>query len=796
MRHTGVFTALSLAVLLSSTAWADSAPPPVLNARIVATGLPGAAAVSQVGYFHPGGPIRDKPAFAATTEPGQILAPDRVLVATISNYGAPLARANEPEGSVLSIDPAGAEVIVVPPAFGAAGDQASALSGRVRLLTAQSPAFRNGVTTPKAVTADLPAATNPLGISINNAFGRIWVANAPFGSAEAGTESIIDPGGMPLAGAPNQKAGGVFAGNQTGRATPMIEGGLRTGAVGTTLLGMSPDGSKRAVFAILTADGAIAQAHTEQGIDGLAPPGTIAPIPLSPPTQAADALATRAGVLFNWVPDRIVYVSDPIRNAVVAVKLSDDGQIFRVDAITRFALPEMNTPIDLAPAVPEVANPGFASNTMLAGASDIYVLNRGDSTILRMTQTGRVVAVRRVSVDGAVLGPKRLNGIAVSRDAKRLWLTVSGPLAGHANNPGALIEVEAFGAARAASIAPPMSPLAERGASLFATRFTPETGLGPLYDETSCKDCHSTPVLGGMGPGGIGLVARIGRFENGRFDPMIGRGGPVAHRHVAGESCGLRAGMPPDANLVSIRNSPSLFGAAVLDAIPDEAIRAMAQTQAAASLTTSGHPVGRPNVVKDAAGKERIGRLGWKAQGASLKQFVADAMRNEMGLTNPLAPTDPEPIPATCEVKASPRDDGTILAAMTAFIEALPAPSVGAAIEGKGADLFASIGCAQCHTPVFKTGTADIPLYSDLLLHDLGPALNDGMVQGAAAGHDWRTTPLWDLGSRVRFLHDGRATSTQAAIGAHDGEAAPAARAFRGLPVEQQASLLLFLSSL
>lgn len=171
-------------------------------------------------------------------------------------------------------------------------------------------------------------------------------------------------------------------------------------------------------------------------------------------------------------------------------------------------------------------------------------------------------------------------------------------------------------------------------------------------------------------------------------------------------------------------------------------------------------------------------------------------MRNEMGLTNPLAPTDPEPIPATCEVKASPRDDGTILAAMTAFIEALPAPSVGAAIEGKGADLFASIGCAQCHTPVFKTGTADIPLYSDLLLHDLGPALNDGMVQGAAAGHDWRTTPLWDLGSRVRFLHDGRATSTRAAIGAHDGEAAPAARAFRGLPVEQQASLLLFLSSL
>src|SRR3954468_2360043 len=157
---------------------------------------------------------------------------------------------------------------------------------------------------------------------------------------------------------------------------------------------------------------------------------------------------------------------------------------------------------------------------------------------------------------------------------------------------------------------------------------TAECGLGPLYDTTSCRECHSSPELGGMGTGGLGLVMKVGRFENGMFDPLIGRGGPVAHRHTVndlGGSCSLTAGIPPDANLVSVRNAPSLFGAAVLDAIPDEAIRAMAQAEAA----EFGRPPGRPNVIKDAAGQERIGRFGWKANGATLMQFVADAMRNE-----------------------------------------------------------------------------------------------------------------------------------------------------------------------
>ncbi len=777
-------------------AMADVAPAPAIaQARIVAVGLPGAAAIAPVGYFHPGGPIRDKPAFAAFTERGRILDPDRIVVTSSSNFGAPKAVMAEPEGAVLSLDPGSEGVIVIPPAFAASGTQASVLDGRVQLFTAQSPAFLNGVNTPGAVTADRPPVSNPLGISINNGFGRLWFANAPGGAT--GTDSIEDPNGVPLAGAPSKVVGGVFSGDKTGRAPQLIDGGLRAGAMGNTLLGMSSDGSKRAVFALLTADGAISQAHTEQGLDGLAPPGTVTPITLPAPDAAAAALVTRAGIIFNWVPDRIIYASDPIANAIVAVKLSDDGKVFRVDGIRRFTDPALSTPVDLAPAVPEVGSPGFSSNTVMAGASDLYIVNRGNGTVVRMTQTGRVVAIRQIAVGGQPVGPRRLNGIGVSRDAKRIWLTVSGGLAGYEAAPGGVIEIAAFGAGGSAALVPPAPrpALVEQGATLFAATFTPDTGLGPLFDKQSCIECHSFPIMGGMGPEGIGLVLRVGRFEAGHFDPLLGRGGPVARRRTVAElgvACAIPAGMPPDANLVSVRNAPPLFGEAALEAVADNDIRALATAQAGAADGVAG----RVNVVRDAAGQERVGRLGWKAQSASLTQFVADAMRNELGITNPLAPADAVPVPAGCAVKPSPRDDGSVLLALTAYVASLPPPDGAVAVDAPGMALFASAGCATCHTPQLRAGQTSIRPFSDLLLHDMGPALDDGMVQAAARGRDWRTTPLWGLKDRIRYLHDGRATTLQAAINAHGGEADRSAASFRRLPAEEQTRLLTYLSGL
>jgi hypothetical protein len=415
---------------------------PALAARIVAVGIPGANAISPVGTFHAGGPIHDKPNFAASTEAGKVLDPARIVVTSSSNFGAPRGREDQPEGTVLSLDPRGTDTIVVPAGFAAGGGQASGLNGRVQVFTAQNAAFVNKLTKPNAVTADQPAVSNPQGISINNAFGRLWFANSPAGMTGMGTETIIDPDGRPLADAPDELAGGVFAGSLTNRADQKIAGSLATGATGNALLGRSPDGSTKAVFAVVTADGAVLQAHAQQGIDGLAPVGTVRPLTAAAPT--------RAGMAFNWTPDRMLYVTEPAGNSIAVLNLSDDGAVFRMDSARHLTAPELSVPVDLAAAVPEVANPEFSSNTTLAGGSDLYVANRGNGTIVRMRQDGHVVATRQVQLaSGGVLGADRLEGIAVSPDASRLWLTVNGALPGFAEAPGSVIEVPAFGAAGA-----------------------------------------------------------------------------------------------------------------------------------------------------------------------------------------------------------------------------------------------------------------------------------------------------------------------------------------------------------
>jgi CxxC motif-containing protein (DUF1111 family) len=113
-----------------------------------------------------------------------------------------------------------------------------------------------------------------------------------------------------------------------------------------------------------------------------------------------------------------------------------------------------------------------------------------------------------------------------------------------------------------------------------------------------------------------------------------------------------------------------------------------------------------------------------------------------------------------------------------------------------GQAIFQEIGCAACHTPTLPAGNLDVPLYSDLLLHDIGPDLDDGVIQGDAHGRDWRTTPLCGIGQCTRFLHDGRALTLREAIFAHGGEAARAAERFRALSAEQRRTLLTFLTSI
>jgi hypothetical protein len=426
---------------------------PFIHGRVIAFGIPGASAVSPVGRFLPGSPINSNPDLAALTQPGRVLDPTRIVVGSRSNFGAPKANADQFAGSFLSIDPHGAE-LAVPPTFASAGDQASALSGAVQMYSAQSPNWLNGIYNPAAVTADQPGVANPLGMSINNAFGRLWPANAPHGLGGPGSSSITDPDGRPLKGAPNPSTGGVYLGNLTGRQpAQVIPGALSQAAVGTALLGRSPDGTGRAVFAVVVADGSIVQEHTEKALDGIAAPGTVQPLahrswPDDDAGHPERRVLPRLGAIVNYAPHFTLYVSQPFDDSIKAITLTTGGpagnEVFMPGTTRVIRSSAFDQPLDLAPVQIETAHPDHASNTTVQPNTDFYVCNRGSSTIVRMRQDGTVVAARRVRAGQSSLGQARLNGIATSPDGSRIWVTYVGKLPGSSDRDGGVLELPAF----------------------------------------------------------------------------------------------------------------------------------------------------------------------------------------------------------------------------------------------------------------------------------------------------------------------------------------------------------------
>jgi len=412
-----------------------------LTGRIVATGVVDIRAIAAVGAFHAGGPIHDWPEFQPFAAAGGILDAERILVASGDNLGyAPGGKPESRAGAVLSIDPRGAAPARVPRAFASGADaQASADNGRVKLFTVNSEAFLNRHCNPGAVTADLPSVASPTAISINNAFGRIWVTNMPAGVSGPGLESVLDANGKPLCKAPSKIAGGVFAGEATNRSPQLAPGSLASATVGTAFLGRAPDDSGRAVFAALGADGAVTQIHVEKGVDGLAPAGTI-------PRLAAGADLRHIGLAFAWTPNAILYVANPHEDSIVALALKGENKAFKVERKWTLAPKELNEPVDVAPATPEIVSADASSGTTLSGGSDLYVLNRGDGSIVRLTDSGRVVAIRRIALPGSgVIRGDRLRAIAVSPDADTIFIAVDGPIGG--DKSGAVIAVPAFNAA-------------------------------------------------------------------------------------------------------------------------------------------------------------------------------------------------------------------------------------------------------------------------------------------------------------------------------------------------------------
>jgi CxxC motif-containing protein (DUF1111 family) len=382
-------------------------------------------------------------------------------------------------------------------------------------------------------------------------------------------------------------------------------------------------------------------------------------------------------------------------------------------------------------------------------------------------------------------------------------------------------------------------------------------GLGPRMNLDSCKGCHAQPASGGTSPalnpqvafatanGGVDKVpsflsasgpvreARFVRNKDGSAD-----GGVHALFTITGRpwatGCSL---LQPDfetevANQNVIFRIPTpVFGAGLIEQIPDAAI--LANLQSSTALKSSVGISGRPNfhvagrTVTGQTNKNgndgTIARFGWKAQNKSLLMFSGEAYNVEMGISNDLFQTERDET-APCQYLGTPNsvsdmstarliDGMSAIDKFSAFMRFLAPPSPSPDTPG-GADsiksgraTFDSIGCAYCHTPSMKTGYSHVAaltnqtaaLFSDLSLHDMGTGLADGVSQGEAGPREFRTAPLWGLGQRIFFLHDGRTSDLIAAIRAHQStgsEANTVVSRFLNLTEAQKQTLLNFLRSL
>jgi len=340
----------------------------------------------------------------------------------------------------------------------------------------------------------------------------------------------------------------------------------------------------------------------------------------------------------------------------------------------------------------------------------------------------------------------------------------------------------------------------------FVKEETAETGLGPIFNDVSCVACHDA---GGIGGAGRKTVVRFGRVIDGKFDPLTELGGSLLQKRAIAPEYLER--VPLEANMTALRITTPLFGAGLIEAIADSTILENVSTP-----KTDG-VMGRAAMVKDpVTGQTRVGRFGWKAQHATLFGFAGDAYLNEVGITSRYFPTENAPngnqvLLEKADKYADPEDvvdpavNKTDSEKVTDFMRYLaPVPRGPVSARSKiGADVFKQVGCAQCHKPEMITSLSapaglagqKVLLYSDLLLHDMG-LLGDGIEQPPAKMKEMRTAPLWGLRLRDRYLHDGRATTVDLAILAHDGEAKVIRDKYKALATDKRQAVLEFLNSL
>ena len=336
-----------------------------------------------------------------------------------------------------------------------------------------------------------------------------------------------------------------------------------------------------------------------------------------------------------------------------------------------------------------------------------------------------------------------------------------------------------------------------------------EEGLGPAYNNTSCAGCHNVPAIGGIAPM---TTTRAGiREPDGAYrDVEPGRGSLFQIFSIPTHAC--QSVIPPEANVIVKRVPVPLFGAGLIEAIPDATLEALADP---GDLDRDGVSGRAPIVLDLLTGEPRVGRFGWKSQRATLLDFGADAYRNEMGITNDLFPAeltfrlsarqlalcDETPDP---EDVAEPSTGRRGIDNFESFMRLLAPPARGplSRLATLGRQVFDAIGCAACHAPALTTGPSSnplfdrrpVPLFSDLLLHDVGTG--DGIRQAGAEPGEIRTPPLWGLRFRRPLLHDGSAATAVEAVRRHANEANLAREGFERLSPADREALAAFLHSL
>ena len=336
-------------------------------------------------------------------------------------------------------------------------------------------------------------------------------------------------------------------------------------------------------------------------------------------------------------------------------------------------------------------------------------------------------------------------------------------------------------------------------------------GLGPVFNGTACVECHKAGAVGGAGIDlTTALVSRIGGMRNGKYSDLTELGGPVIQARSLKEfdtSCPIDGeSIPREANFVSRRITTPLFGAGLIESIPDATIIAQSKQRDQDGVQGKVNWVYNPETRLN-----EVGKFGWKAQHSSLHLFAGDAYLNEMGITSVSFPFENlpqgKPIPTGWDNIADPEDQDGDIEVFTSFMRFLAPPGRRLPVSAQaqqGEALFKSIRCSACHNPELKTGKNSVAalsekpvrLYSDLLLHRMGAGLADGIQQSLAQGDQFKTPALWGVSRRSFFLHDGRAKTFEDAIVNHDGEAFNAKQRYLRLKSNERESLLAFLKSL